>query len=68
MEIDLWHPKTLDDAKVVAKQMAEFAKKNGVPCAMEIVKTKGEPFHIQPFGMHSLFKSHKLLHVEPIPA
>lgn len=67
-DVDLWHPKSLEDAKAVAKRMAQYAKDSGAPVAMEVVKTKTEPFHIQPFGMHALFKSHKLLYVEPIPA
>lgn len=60
--------KTLDEAKALARQLAEFGKTTDHPCAFEVVKTRSKPFEVQPFGMHALFKSHKLLHVEPIPA
>lgn len=60
-------PKTFEEAKTQAAQIARLAKDMGDPVAMEVVKTKSKPFVVQPFGMHALFKSHTLLHVEPIP-
>ena len=66
--MDLWNPQTLDEAIQVAKRMAAHAKSQGVPCAFEVVKTKTKPFEVQVFGTHALVKSHKLLHIEPIPA
>lgn len=64
--------KTLDACKAEAKALAQFAKEQGHPCAFEVVSRKkdkeGEIYTIQPFGMHALFKSHKLVHVEPIPS
>jgi hypothetical protein len=57
---------TLQEAIKQAKEIAAYAKSIGDPVAMEVVKTKTK-IVIQPFGMHALFKSHKLLHVEPIP-
>ena len=65
-------PETEQEARDMAKQLAKWAKDSGQPCAFEVVKTKpnksGLVFNVQPSGMHSLFKSHKLIHVEPIPA
>lgn len=66
--MDHWDLKTLEDAKQSAKDSAAWWKAQGQPCAMEVVSTKTVRFQIQPFGMHTLFKSHKLLHVEPIPS
>ena len=64
--------KTLTQAIQMAKDIAAYAKTNGVPTAMEVVQTRpnvdGEIYNVQPFGMHAMFKSHKLMHVEPIPA
>lgn len=65
--MDHWNITTLEQAKQSAKEIAAHAKASGAPCAMEVVATKSKPFVVQPFGMHTLFKSHKLLHVEPIP-
>lgn len=64
---------TLEQAKTQAAELARFSKDRGTPCAFEVVKlarktADGQIFNVQPFGMHALFKSHKLLHVEPIPA
>lgn len=59
-------PATLDAAIGQAQQLAAYAKKQGVPCAWEVVKTT-RGLVVQVFGTHALFKTHKLLHVEPIP-
>ena len=67
MEFDLFNPQTLEQGKQLAKHMARMAKDKGVPCAFEVVRTKSKPIDVQPFGMHAMFKSHHLLHVEPIP-
>lgn len=55
-----------------AKQLAVYAKERGLPCAFEVVKlarrtVDGDIYNVQPFGMHAMFKSHKLVHIEPIP-
>lgn len=52
-----------------ARQLARLAKDNGHPVAFEVVaRNNGRgPIEVQPFGMSALFKSHKVLHVEPIP-
>jgi hypothetical protein len=60
-------PKTLDDAKVMAARIAKWAKERGHPTAMEVVLDSKKRLNVQPFGMHAMFKTHKLLHVEPIP-
>lgn len=65
--MDMFNPQTIEQAKEIAKKMAIYAKETGNPCAFEIVRTKSKQFNIQPFGMHKLFKTHVLLHVEPIP-
>ena len=65
--MDTFNLETLDQAKEVAKRMAQHAKDAGAPCAFEVVQTKRKPFEVQVFGTHALIKSHKLLHVEPIP-
>lgn len=57
---------TLEQAKDMAARLVKHSCDQGSPVAMEVVKTKKE-INVQPFGMHALFKSHKLLHVEPIP-
>lgn len=59
--------KTLDGAKKLAAQLAAFSKERGSPVAFEVVQTSKKKLEVQPFGMHALFKTHKLLHVEPIP-
>lgn len=59
-------PQTIQQAIDQARQLAAFARQKGDPVAFEVVKTKNG-FEVQPFGMHTLFKSHKLIHVEPIP-
>lgn len=66
---DPWTITTLEQGIESAKSMVKFACDRGVPCAWELVRTKSGngKFEVQPFGMHALFKSHKLLHVEPIP-
>lgn len=59
---------TLEEAKQMAHKLARFAKDTApTPCAFEVVKTASGKLEVQPFGLHSLFKTHKLLHVEPIP-
>lgn len=58
---------TLPEAVAMAQQMARFAKDQmPEPCAFEVVKTR-KGFDVQPFGMHALFKTQTLVHVEPIP-
>lgn len=66
---DDWTITTLEQGIASAKSMVKFACERGVPCAWELVRTKNGrgAFEVQPFGMHAMFKSHKLLHVEPIP-
>jgi hypothetical protein len=63
--------RTLEQSIKMAKDIAIYSKQSGIPTAMEVVKTRpnvdGEIYNVQPFGMHCLFKSHKLMHVEPIP-
>lgn len=66
--MDMFNPRTIDEAKQVAKALAKHAKDAGVPCAFEVVKTPKNPFQVQVFGTHTTVKSHKLLHIEPIPA
>lgn len=63
----------LEQRKQEAARLARFAKDKGVPCAFEVVRlarrtVEGEIFIVQPFGGHAIFKTHKLMHVEPIPA
>ncbi len=58
---------TLNEAKDQAKQIVLYSVDAGAPVAMEVAKDSKGRFVVQPFGMHTLFKSHKLLHVEPIP-
>lgn len=58
---------TLQQAIEQARQLAAFAKSQNTPTAFEVVKTKSGDLRVQPFGMHTLFKTNKLLHVEPIP-
>lgn len=63
---------TLEQHIAQAKDLAAYAKEHGIPCAFEVVKlarktVDGEQFNVQPFGMHAMFKSHKLVHVEAIP-
>lgn len=58
---------TLQNAIDQAAKLARYAKDNQTPTAFEVVKTR-QGYEVQPFGMHRLFKTHKLIHVEPIPA
>lgn len=64
---DIFHPATFEEAKDLARKFALFASENGAPCAFEVVQIK-KRYEVQVFGTHALFKSHKLLHVEPIPS
>lgn len=57
---------TLEQAIEQAAKLARYAKDHQCPMDVEVVKTRQE-FNIQPAGMHKLFKTHKLMHVEFIP-
>lgn len=64
--------KTLEQASRDADQLANYSVHFGQPCAFEVVQlarktSDGELLLVQPFGMHTLFKTHKLLYVAPIP-
>jgi len=59
---------SLEEAKAGAAKVAKTAKEHGIATAFEVVSNSRKELIVQPFGMHTLFKSHKLLHVEPIPA
>lgn len=64
------HP-TLEAAKAEAARLVAFMVANPdvtTPCALEVVKTGRGVIEVQPFGLHALFKSHKVLHIEPLPA
>lgn len=58
---------TLDEAKQEAKQIVAYAKGTAFEVAMEVAINSKKEYVVQPFGIHALFKSHKLVHVEPIP-
>lgn len=50
-----------------AKALVAFSVRTDAPCAFEVVRNARGSLNVQPFGMHALFKSHRLLHVEPLP-
>lgn len=58
--------KTVEEARELAKSLAEIAGQKGVPCAFEVAKIKGG-YVAQVAGTHALFKSHKVVEVVPIP-
>jgi hypothetical protein len=64
--------KTLEQAKAEAHQLAAYAATTQQPCAFEVVKlarktVDGEIYRVQPFGLHAIIRSNKLLHIAPIP-
>jgi len=60
------NPVELEKAKQEALALVNHSVDIGKPVAFEVVRTKTR-IEVQPFGMHALFKSHELLHVEAIP-
>ena len=65
----MYNPADLEHEKQMAERLMEFSLTTPSPCAFEVVVTrhgKGS-LVVQPFGMHALFKSHRVLHVVPLP-